>query len=169
MTINMIVPLEVGIACRDLPRLRAFYQDVMGFQFVSEIVVPAAKAAPSALSADGYTVVRLQTPYGERVKLLAPNTPPAPAAESAATPAEYILDKSNASYLTFIVDDIDAAIATLLKAGSRFLTGKERVEARPGVYLAFCEDPEGNVLELVEYTDIEAYRPDLTDLKKGSN
>lgn len=166
MTINMIVPLEVGIACRDLPKLRAFYQDVMGFQFVSEIVVPAAKAAPSALSADGYTVVRLQTPYGERVKLLAPNTPPA---QAAAAPADYILDKPNASYLTFIVDDIDAAIAILLRAGSRFLTGTERVEARPGVYLAFCEDPEGNVLELVEYTDIEAYRPDLTDLKKGSN
>lgn len=163
MTIDMIVPLEVGIACRDLPKLRAFYQDVMGFQFVSEIVVPAAKAAPSALSADGYTVVRLQTPYGERVKLLAPNTPAAPAA---AMPGKYILDRASASYLTFIVGDIDAAIAMLLQAGSRFLTGAERVEARPGVYLAFCEDPEGNVLELVEYTDIEAYRPDL---KKGSN
>ncbi|AKZ61941.1 bleomycin resistance protein [Herbaspirillum hiltneri N3] len=163
MTIDMIVPLEVGIACRDLPKLRAFYQDVMGFQFVSEIVVPAAKAAPSALSADGYTVVRLQTPYGERVKLLAPNTPSAPAA---AMPGKYILDRAGASYLTFIVGDIDAAIAILLQAGSRFLTGVERVEARPGVYLAFCEDPEGNVLELVEYTDIEAYRPDL---KKGSN
>lgn len=165
MTINMIVPLEVGIACRDLPRMRAFYQEVMGFQLISEIVVPAAKAAPSALSADGYTVVRLQTPYGERVKLLAPNTPPAAVAAS----GRYILDKPNASYLTFIVADIDAAMSTLLTAGSRFLTGQERVEARPGVYLAFCEDPEGNLLELVEYSDIAAYRPDLTDLTKGNN
>jgi hypothetical protein len=29
------------------------------------------------------------------------------------------------------------------------------------VYLAFCRDPEGNVLELVQYSDIAAYRPDL--------
>ena len=163
MSINLIVPLEVGIACRDLPRLRAFYQDVMGFSVVSEIQVPAAKAAPSALSADGYTVVRLQTSYGERIKLLAPNTPPASLPPAA---AEYILDRPRASYLTFIVADINAAIATLLQAGIRFLTGEQRVEARPGVYLAFCEDPEGNLLELVEYTDIAAYRPDL---KKGSN
>lgn len=163
MSINQIVPLEVGIACRDLPRLRAFYQDVMGFSVVSEIVVPAAKAAPSALSADGYTVTRLQTPYGERIKLLAPNSPP-PAASASA--ADYILDRPHATYLTFIVADINAAIATLLQAGSRFLTGEQRVEARPGVFLAFCEDPEGNLLELVEYSDIAAYRPDL---KKGSN
>lgn len=159
MNINMIVPMEVGIACRDLPLLRRFYQEVMGFSVVSEIVVAADKAVQSSLSAEGYTVVRLQTNYGERIKLLAPNTPPAPAAAP-----KFILDKPNASYLTFIVDDIDAAIGKLLQAGIHFMTGNKRVEARPGVYLAFCRDPEGNVLELVQYTDIGAYR---ADLKKG--
>lgn len=156
MSINMIVPLEVGIACRDLPKLRRFYEEVMGFSFVSEFQIGADKAAQSALSAEGYTVVRLQTNYGERIKLLAPNTPPA-----AAEPSKYILDKPNATYLTFIVEDIDAAIAKLLAAGTEFMTGNARVEVRPGVYLAFCRDPEGNVLELVQYTDIGAYRADL--------
>lgn len=156
MSINMIVPLEVGIACRDLPKLRRFYEEVMGFSFVSEIAIGADKAAQSALSAEGYTVVRLQTNYGERIKLVAPNTPPA-----AAAPSQYILDKPNATYLTFIVEDIDAAIAKLLAAGTEFMTGNQRVEVRPGVYLAFCRDPEGNVLELVQYTDIGAYRADL--------
>ncbi|QAU32807.1 VOC family protein [Janthinobacterium sp. 17J80-10] len=156
MSINMIVPLEVGIACRDLPKLRRFYEEVMGFSFISEIRIGADKAAQSALSAEGYTVVRLQTNYGERIKLLAPNTPPA-----ADAPAKYILDKPNATYLTFIVEDIDAAIGKLLEAGIEFMTGNQRVEVRPGVYLAFCRDPEGNVLELVQYTDIGAYRADL--------
>ncbi|MDR6582802.1 VOC family protein [Herbaspirillum sp. BH-1] len=156
MSIEMIVPLEVGIACRDLPALRRFYEITMGFSFVSEITVPADKSAASGLSADGYTVVRLQTPYGERIKLLAPRTPP-----RAETPSAYILDRPNAAYLTFIVADIDAAIATLRAAGIEFMTGAQRVEARPGVYLAFCRDPEGNVLELVQYSDIAAYRPDL--------
>jgi catechol 2,3-dioxygenase-like lactoylglutathione lyase family enzyme len=160
MKLQMSAPLEVGLCCRDLPRLRRFYEDVMGFDFVGEIVVPADKAAPSGLSADGYTVVRLQTSYGERVKLLAPNTVP-----SAQAPSNYILDRAGSTYLTFIVEDIDSAIDRLHKAQAPFLTGDRRVEVRPGVYLAFCRDPEGNVLELVQYEDIDSYR---TDLKNGT-
>jgi catechol 2,3-dioxygenase-like lactoylglutathione lyase family enzyme len=160
--LNNIVPLEVGIACRDLALQRRFYLDVMGFTLASEIAVPAAKAAPSALSAGGYTVLRLQSAYGERIKLLGPDAPPAAPAQ----PAGFILDQPNAIYLTFIVADIDAAMARLKDAGIGFMTGPQRVEARPGVYLAFCRDPEGNILELVQYSDIEAYRPDL---KKGNN
>ena len=152
----MIVPLEVGIAVRDLPRMRRFYEQVLGFAFVSEVAVPAASAVQAAMHAGGYTAVRLQTSYGERIKLLAPMQAPAPAA----TP-EYILDKANATYLTFIVDDIQAAVDKLLAADVEFLTGPQRIEGRPGTYLAFCRDPEGNVLEIVQYADIAAYRPDL--------
>lgn len=162
MPLNNIVPLEVGIACRDLALLRRFYTDVMGFIQISDISVPAGPAAAAALSNGGYTVVRLQTAYGERIKLLAPATP-APAAQA---PAEFILDRPNAVYLTFIVADIDAAIARLLAAGIEFMTGNTRIEARPGVWLAFCRDPEGNILELVQYSDITGYRADLT---KGAN
>lgn len=156
MKFEMTAPLEVGIACRDLPRLRRFYEEVLDFTFVSEFMVPAENSAPSGLSAHGYTVVRLQTSFGERVKLLAPNAPVA-----ATTPTAYILDQPNAIYLTFIVADISAAITRLHEAGTEFMTGNERVEVRPGVYLAFCRDPEGNVLELVQYEDIASYRPDL--------
>lgn len=156
MTINMTVPLEVGIACRDLPKLRAFYEETLGFRFVSEFVVPADKARAAGLCPEPYTVVRLQTSYGERIKLLARVTPPA---ADAAGP--WILDKPNATYLTFIIDDINAAIAQLRAAGVEFMTGPSRVEVRPGVYLAFCRDPEGNVLELVQYEDIGSYRSDL--------
>lgn len=156
MSIQNIVPMEVGIACRDLPALRAFYVDVMGLTVVSEISVASDKAAASALSAQGYTVVRLQTAFGERIKLLAPLNPPA-----AAAPSAYILDRANAIYLTFIVADIAAAIARLLAAGVDFLTGSQPVEARAGVLLAFFRDPEGNILELVQYDDLAAYRPDV--------
>ena len=40
-------------------------------------------------------------------------------------------------------------------------SGPRKVEVRPGVFLVFARDPEGNVLEFVEYTDLRAYRPDL--------
>ncbi|MBO3274024.1 VOC family protein [Pseudomonas sp. Milli4] len=156
MTIHMTAPLEVGIACRDLLAQRAFYEGVLGLQFISEFLVPADKASAAALCPEHYIVVRLQTNRGERIKLLARATPTA-----AEAPGEWILDRPNATYLTFILDDIDAAIADLQRAGVEFMTGPQRVEVRPGVYLAFCRDPEGNVLELVQYENIGDYRPDL--------
>src|SRR3546814_13124631 len=82
MTLNMTSPLEVGIACRDLVRLRHFYEQVLGFAFISQYQVPADKSAESGLSEGGYTVVRLQTSNGERIKLLAP-VKPVPAQEPA--------------------------------------------------------------------------------------
>lgn len=163
MMLNNIVPLEVGIACRDLPLLRSFYIDVMGLRFVSEIKIGADKAAASSLSAGGYTVLRLQTAYGERIKLLGPDQP---AATAAAAQTKFILDRPNAVYLTFIVADIDAAIVRLRAAGIEFMTGPHKVTARQGVDLAFCRDPENNILELVQYSDIDDYR---ADMKKGSN
>jgi catechol 2,3-dioxygenase-like lactoylglutathione lyase family enzyme len=163
--LNNIVPLEVGIACRDLPLLRSFYIDVMGLRFVSEIKVGADNATASSLSAGGYTVLRLQTAYGERIKLLGPDQPVA-AAVPAGAASNFILDSPSAFYLTFIVADINAAIARLHAAGIEFMTGPHKVTARPGVYLAFCRDPEGNILELVQYSDIDGYR---ADMKKGGN
>lgn len=156
MKMNMVVPMEVGIAVRDLARMRRFYEDVLGFAFVSEVVVPADKSVQAAMHAHGYTAVRLQTPYGERIKLLAPVRPAA-----AQSVTEYILDQANATYLTFIVDDIQAVIDALADAGVTLMTGPLRVEVRPGTYLAFCRDPEGNVLEIVQYADVAAYRPDI--------
>lgn len=155
---QMISPLEVGLGVRDLPRMRHFYETVMGCAFVSEVTVPAAKAAQAALSNSAYTVVRLQTSYGERIKLLASQEPAA--AEQHAGP---ILSRPNAAYLTFIVDDINAAIERLQVAGVELMTGPERIEVRPGTYLVFCKDPEGHVLEIVEYQDIASYRNDLNN------
>lgn len=156
MKMNMVVPMEVGIAVRNLSRMRRFYEEVLGFTFISEVLVPPEKSVQAAMHAHGYTAVRLQTPYGERIKLLAPTLPP-----SVEQPTEFILDKANAIYLTFIVDDIQTVIDRLLAADVSFMTGPQRVEVRPGTYLAFCRDPEGNVLEIVQYADVAAYRSDL--------
>ena len=82
---QMISPLEVGLGVRDLARMRDFYETVMGCEFVSEVTVPAAKASQAALSNCAYTVVRLQTSYGERIKLLASENP-APVQDFNATP-----------------------------------------------------------------------------------
>lgn len=153
---KMVAPLEVGICCRDLDRLAEFYTGLLGCSRVSEVRVPAEKAAPSALSEAAYRVLRLQTPWGERLKLLQPEAAPGEAARP-----EWVLGGQGIVYLTFIVDDLKAMIARLSEAGAVFLTGPEPVEVRPQTFLAFLRDPEGNVLEFVEYGSIAEYRPDL--------
>jgi catechol 2,3-dioxygenase-like lactoylglutathione lyase family enzyme len=108
----------------------------------------------SGLGTRGYTVVRLQTSYGERVKLVCPVPPPL-AEESAATPTA----RTGLAYLTFLVADLDGLIAELAAAG--FSSAKGIVELRPGVRIALVKDPEGNWVEFAEYADIRSYRPDL--------
>lgn len=156
--LTMVSPLEVGIACENLPALRKFYEKVLGMQFISEYFVPTEKAVQTGLTDTGYTVVRLQTPLGERIKLLSPVRPPIHSETS-----KYILDRVNACYLTFIVENLDSMIQCFLNEAVELITGETKVEVRPGVYLMFCKDPEGNVLELVEYEDLSTYRNDLNN------
>ncbi|MEZ6023727.1 MAG: VOC family protein [Hyphomonadaceae bacterium] len=153
-------PMEVGFCCRDLDALARFYTEVLGFELVSVVEVDAKRARQAALSSGAYRVARLQTPWGERIKLLQPNQPPAPGEAS-----EWILDRCNTAYVTFIVDDLAAMVARL-SGRITLLTGPNKVEVRPGVWLAFVRDPEGNLLEFVEYDDLPAYRADLQGGRK---
>lgn len=153
---KMLAPLEIGLSCRDLDSLSAFYRGVLGFAVVGEATVPADKAAQAAMSGGGYRVMRLQTPYGERIKLLQPEHAAAPA-----SPTPRVLDRVGNAYLTFIVEDLAAMLARLQAAGLVPLTGSAPVDIRPGIRMAFCRDPEGNILEFVHMADIAAYRPDL--------
>ncbi len=154
--IRMTAPLEVGICCRDLDTLSRFYIDALGCTPINLVEVPADKAAATGLTPAGYRVMRLQTPWGERLKLLEPAAAPAPA-----EPATPILARQGSIYLTFIVDDIDAAAERLAVAGVGFLSEPRVMEVRPGTWLAFARDPEGNAIELVQYDDIAAYRPEF--------
>jgi catechol 2,3-dioxygenase-like lactoylglutathione lyase family enzyme len=151
----MLVPLEVGICCVDLDEVSRFYQDALGFTFVSQEQVPASDAQRVGLSELGYKVKCLQTSYGERLKLLAPQRKPTLCEEG------LVLDRLNASYLTFTVEDIASLVPGLHAAGASFFTSDAPIQVRPHMKALFCRDPVGNVLELVEYTDITAYRPDL--------
>lgn len=153
---RMTAPLEVGLAVRDLKTMRAFYETALGLSFVSEIRVPGHKAEEAAMCREGYTVIRLQTQTGERIKLIAPDRVP-----EAQKQDGLILERAGASYLTFIVDDLKALLDRLVAHGATSMTGPERIEVRPGVWLAFVTDPEGHIVEVVQYDDVAAYRNDL--------
>ncbi|WP_028241007.1 VOC family protein [Stutzerimonas azotifigens] len=157
---KMVAPLEVGICCENLESLKRFYVEQLGFDEISHFAIPAEKAGDTGLSRGGYQVVRLQTPWGERLKLLQADAPAEPRVAS-----QWILQRLGNSYLTFIVDDLGDMLSRLKRLGVPLLSGDDRVEVRPGTWLVFARDPEGNVIEFVEYADIAAYRPDL---KAGS-
>ncbi|RWR05488.1 VOC family protein [Sinirhodobacter populi] len=153
----MTAPMEVGLTVTDLPRMRAFYEAALDVSFVSEVYVPGPKATEAAMSAEGYTAVRLQTPWGERVKLLAPDIAPKARSDGDGM----ILAHQSATYLTFIVDDIAGVVARVRAAGGILLNDEPVTEVRPGVFLSFLRDPEGHILEIVSYADVAAYRNDL--------
>lgn len=154
---KMTAPLEVGLTVSDLPRMRAFYEAALGLTFVSEVYVPGPKASAAALSSCGYTALRLQTPMGERIKLIAPDEAPAPRVDLEGL----ILSHQSATYITFIVDDIETVVEQVRAAGGGLLNAEPVIEVRGGVLLSFLRDPEGHILEIVSYADVAAYRSDL--------
>jgi len=147
-------PLEVGIAVRDLPRMLDFYVRVLGCKKISEIAVPADKTRLNGLAPDGCTIARLETSYGERIKLLAATS------TMPARSGQWLLERAGLAYLTFIIDDIDGYRARLAAHGVD-LASEKPIENRPGLRVLFFKDPEDNALELVEYADLASYRPDL--------
>jgi lactoylglutathione lyase len=155
--VRLVAPLEVGIAVTDLDAMRAFYEDVVGLEFVSLYEVDPERGAAATMCDAGYRIVRLQANTGERIKLAQPGRPP-----DVADPPAAVLGRQGRVFLTFIVEDLQATIRRLRASGADVRTGESRVEVREGVYLAFAEDPEGNFLEFVEYDDLGAYRPDLS-------
>jgi len=157
MTIKMAAPLEVGICVRDMTRMVDFYTKVLGFAYVSLAEAAKEKSRLSGFTPSGYEIVRLQTNYGERIKLNRPVDPPYERSVDA-----HILDRQGAVYLTFIVNALDEMVASLKKAGVPVLPTEGTVEVRPGVRLCTAKDPEGNHLEFVEYADISIYRNDLS-------
>ncbi len=153
---QMAAPLEIAISCQDLDRMVDFYTGILGCQVINVIDMPPEKAKAIPLARAGYRVARLQTTGGERIKLLEP------VAQRATVPkTDEVMMREHAFYITFIVEDLDALLETLKAKGVPVLQGYEKVEARPGFFLAFATDPEGNVIELNQYADLASYRPDL--------
>lgn len=153
--IKLTAPLEVGLCVSDLEAMQRFYRDLLGMRYVSTFEVAAELGKATTFSSSGYTIVRLQLNSGERLKLVRPGREPSPAA------AEEVLERGGIAFLTFIVDDLQGLLDRLREAAVKVTTGEHPIELRPGVFVAFAVDPEGNQLELVEYADLAAYRDDL--------
>ncbi len=153
---KMLAPLEIAISCNGLDRMIEFYTDILGCRVINVIDMPAEKARVIPLATAGYRVARLQTTNGERIKFLEPVAERTPVPKT-----DEVMMREHAFYITFIVDDLNALLQVLKSKNVPVLQGYKKVEARPGFFLAFATDPEGNVIEFNEYADLASYRPDL--------
>ena len=155
-SLRMTTPLETGIVCVDIDRMLDFYTDVLGLKFVSDAEAFPEMSTKFGATPNGFRIVRLQTPYGERIKLIQPKKVPPKFKPS----PQWVFERQGTAYITFVIADIQD-IATRLKEHEVKLMSPEPVEIRKGVIALLAQDPEGNFIEFVEYPDLASYRPDL--------
>ena len=115
--------IDIGIVVRDGEKCLPFYRDVLGLKFLFDFDLPTGSHM-------------WQLAVGECVvKLVSHQTTP----DAGGT---------GLRYWTMGVDDIDAAIAPCEAAGAPIPLPV--TELMPGIRIAMIEDPEGNVVELLE-------------------
>lgn len=152
-----VAPMELGFCVADMDRSLAFYRGLLGLEQVSDIAQPAQGATGSAIAASTYRVVRLELATGERIKLFSPQDRPAPQRPDQAAPP---LSRVGYAFLTLIVADLEATVAHLAGHGVAARPPGIR-DLRDNVRIALIDDPDGNVIELVQYYDLKAYRADI--------
>jgi len=142
---QQLAPMEVGIVVSDLDQMLAFYTGVLSCveQRRSDIPVELSRALRAAPA--GYINVWLKTPYGEVIKLVKPPTAPI----SGKAP-EFSSARSGFAYLTFYCAEIENVLAAAKAQGAIVRSDDWTLSGSIGIKLVFFEDPEGNVIELVE-------------------
>jgi catechol 2,3-dioxygenase-like lactoylglutathione lyase family enzyme len=155
-TLEMTAPLEPGIVCHNMDTMLEFYTGVLGLTLVGDARTARELSTRFGATPHGYRIVRLQTPHGERIKLVQPNQE-APQPNPVPT---WVYERHGLAYLTFVVAHL-GEVVTRLKAHGVKLMSDEPVEVRPGVFALYSLDPEGNYVEFVEYPVPASYRPDL--------
>ena len=142
---QQISPMEVGLPVLDLERMLAFYTQVLGCREVRRADIAPQLSRGLTTSAAGYVNVWLETPNGEVIKLMHPSVP----AEQAPR-VEYLTERTGIAYLTFYCSQLDEVLALAQRHGAHLRSDRQLTGGEIGVKLCFFDDPEGNVIELVE-------------------
>lgn len=120
---------HVAIICSDYPRSRAFYSETLGLPIVREVY----REARQSWKCD------LEVSAGVQLELFSfPEPPPRPSRPEA----------RGLRHLAFVVDDIDASIATLLARG--VTCEPVRVDEYTSRRFTFFADPDDLPIELYE-------------------
>jgi catechol 2,3-dioxygenase-like lactoylglutathione lyase family enzyme len=143
--VKQTAPMEVGLVVADLERMYRFYVEVLGCTEVRRADIPADLSRAIRTASAGYVNVWLRTPNGEVIKLVKPPASPA----RVAAPA-FSSERTGFAYLTFYCSDLEATLTAALARGAVERSEPSTRSGTIGVKLVFFEDPEGNVIELVE-------------------
>jgi catechol 2,3-dioxygenase-like lactoylglutathione lyase family enzyme len=127
---------HVGLSVGDLDAEQRWYQSNLGLDEVVERV---------QLPAPPVRTVVLRAPSGLRLELI----------EVAGSEPSFASDPLEAArtqtygHLALEVDDLDAAFSELTAAGAHPVS-PPAPGASPGIRFAYVQDPEGNLLELIQ-------------------
>lgn len=155
-SLRMVAPLEPGIVCIDINRMFEFYTGVLGLRLATDAEATPEMSTKFGTGPNGFRIIRLQTPYGERIKLVQPKKT---VLKQNQIP-EWVFERQGLAYLTFVIVDVNEVV-TRLRKHKVDLVSEGAVEIRAGITAIFARDPEGNFLEFVQYADLASYRPDL--------
>ena len=126
--------LQVGLVPADLAASLRFYTEGLGLTPLARLPVSRTRALHRFVIGDA------------TLKLLEQEGVPAPVPSSAPWDAAIGI-----RWLTFDVDDVAATVKCCLEAGGFLIAAP--AEIRPGLWVAFVGDPDGNAVELVQRPD----------------
>ncbi len=144
---------HVNIVVEDLPRMVAFYRDVLGLRVVRQITIGGRWiGAVTGLEDVQADVVYLEGDEPTPLELICYRNP------SRSRPAG--LEHANTPglrHIAFQTNDLDAVVAALRAAGVALLSPVQEVPTDQVSFagrrkrIVYCRDPEGNLVELCSY------------------
>ncbi len=139
---------HTGLVVRDLGRCLDFYQNVLGLE-VKSMRDESGSFLDTVLADAGIavTTVKLAADSGETLLELLHFKSPAGIETGPGSPPSY--HAFGFTHAAFTVYDMDQVCAAVIKAGGQSLSAP-RLSADGTVRVAFCRDPEGNLLEMVQ-------------------
>jgi lactoylglutathione lyase len=143
--------IDLGVCVSDVDKAAKFYTEAVGFKEVKPFAVPGDFCADAGLTNGKPLNIRVfvlgDGDTATKIKLMS-----VPGVSTKKNDNEFVHSEQGFRYLTIFVNDMNAALERLKKAGVAPL-GKAPV-ALPkglpeGVFLTVVRDPDGNLVELV--------------------
>lgn len=135
---------HIGLCVTDVERSIRFYCDALGFEEMGELTTRGQEAAQLL----GMDAVELRAVYldrdGVRIELLGFGE-----ATEAAKAEPRPMPRPGFTHFSLRVDDLEAAIAAIEKAGGRALP-ETRIEVGGVTKVIFALDPDSTRIELIE-------------------
>jgi len=133
---------HIGLCVSDLERSLRFYCDGLGFTAVERHAIGNEFADALEVARDVVLTSQFIRREGMAIELLYYESP---APDGAASTSR---SRIGLTHLSFIVDDIDAAVDRLVDCGGTLLEATRTKQ--PGIDLVFLADPDGVRVELMQ-------------------